>query len=55
MTVADQGVGMPAADSGSGASLGMQLVRMLAKQLGGSLEFSGNPGTTVTLKFPLLR
>jgi two-component sensor histidine kinase len=55
MTVADRGIGMPSTASGPGTSLGMQLVHMLAKQLGGGLEFGGSPGTRVTLQFPLVR
>lgn len=52
MTVADQGAGMPAgAAEGTGASLGMQIVRMLTKQLRGTLDFGGSPGTTVCLSF----
>jgi two-component sensor histidine kinase len=53
MTVADQGRGMPpGAADGTGTSLGMQIVRMLTRQLRGSLEFGVALGTTVCLSFP---
>ena len=54
LTVADQGVGMTAAPSTNGASLGMQLVHMLARQLNGAIEFGKGAGTAVTLVFPLV-
>lgn len=51
LTVADHGVGMPALPNTAGTSLGLELVRMLAKQLRGTLEFSSGPGTTICLTF----
>jgi PAS domain S-box-containing protein len=53
LTVADNGVGLPPAfDPGRCDSLGLQLVCDLAAQLGGSLTWSRNGGTAVTVRFP---
>lgn len=53
LTVADQGVGMAADAAGRTTSMGLQIVHMLAKQLGGTIQFGPGPGATVTLNFPL--
>lgn len=54
LEVADDGVGMPAADSGARQSLGLQLVEALAGQLGGNVRFENtDPGLAVRLTFPL--
>jgi two-component sensor histidine kinase len=52
VAVADQGAGMTSNAQGKGTSLGMQLVQMLAKQLKGTVVFSGPPGVTAVLRFP---
>jgi PAS domain S-box-containing protein len=49
LTVHDNGVGMP--DSARRGS-GTRLVRALAQQLGGTIEWRGPPGTDVTIRFP---
>lgn len=51
LTVSDDGVGMP--EDVSGDSLGLQLVDMLAAQLDGTVEFTGEEGTTATLTFEM--
>ncbi len=51
LTVADDGVGRSEVAVGEG--LGLRLCRMVAKQLGGDLEITGPPGTTVRVSFPL--
>ncbi|HEV7252918.1 MAG TPA: PAS domain-containing protein [Mesorhizobium sp.] len=48
--VADDGVGMSAEQRGSGT--GTKLMRALAQQLGGTIEWRGPPGTQVGLTFP---
>lgn len=48
--VADDGVGMPRGEPAAGA-LGLELVRLLAQQLGGTIEIASPPGTRVTLRF----
>lgn len=45
LTVADDGVGAPAPDDGGPASFGLELIRMLAHQLDGTLEQRGESGT----------
>jgi PAS domain S-box-containing protein len=52
LVVRDDGIGMPAPSSGSDwSTLGVQLVRGLASQLEGTVEFATNGGTQVTLRF----
>jgi len=46
LTVADDGVGLPA-KSASSPGLGQQLIEAFAKQIGGHLTISGPPGTEV--------
>jgi PAS domain S-box-containing protein len=54
LTVQDTGVGLPAGlDVHQAASLGLQLVAMLTEQLGGTLTLAQQPGTTMTVTFPL--
>ena len=50
LRVSDSGVGFEKANHSP--TLGMQLVGILAKQLGGSVEFRSSAGTTVELEFP---
>jgi two-component sensor histidine kinase len=53
LTVSDNGIGMPAAfDLEHSASLGLTLVRRLARQLKGTLSASVHDGTSVQLAFP---
>jgi PAS domain S-box-containing protein len=53
LTVADDGVGLPADFNGQGApTLGMRIVSALGAQLAGTLEFlSCDPGTAIRLTF----
>ncbi|MBN1537632.1 MAG: PAS domain S-box protein [Anaerolineales bacterium] len=53
LTVSDNGVGLPRGVNFENAeTLGMQLVCLLTRQLGGVIEANGHPGTTVCVKFP---
>jgi two-component sensor histidine kinase len=55
LSVADDGIGFPGGrvpdDSDTGGNLGLALVRTLAAQLAGSLEFRGEGGVRCTLVF----
>ncbi|MCJ7523644.1 MAG: PAS domain S-box protein [Candidatus Aminicenantes bacterium] len=52
LIVADNGIGLPAGfDAKNKKSLGLQLVTMLTKQLGGSLTIESSGGTAVHLTF----
>ena len=51
LTVSDNGKGLEAAPPREG-SLGMTIMRSLAAQLGGSIGWSSEPGTTARLAFP---
>ena len=56
VTLADDGVGMAASATGTDARLGFgsRLIRMLARQLQGTVDWSdAAPGTTVRVSFPL--
>jgi two-component sensor histidine kinase len=53
LTVADRGPGFPPERARSG-SLGMQLIRALARQLGAKLEFGSEGGGRVTLRMTRL-
>jgi len=57
MTVADQGVGLPAGldpNAGRQTSLGMRMVTSLTRQLGGTLAFeNAAPGTRAVFSMPL--
>lgn len=53
LVVWDDGVGLPAEfDHQSAASLGLQLVNSLTRQLGGALTFANGAGTRVEIVFP---
>lgn len=53
LSVADNGPGMPPGyDVHSTGSLGLTLVRMLVKQLGGSLALDSGPGARFRITFP---
>lgn len=52
LTVADNGVGMPGTSGdGEATSIGVKVVRALAKQIRGELEIELNEGTAFTLRF----
>jgi two-component sensor histidine kinase/ABC-type amino acid transport substrate-binding protein len=53
LVVRDDGTGLPAAEDASGPTIGMNLVRTLAAQLGGEFEASGGKGTTARVTFPV--
>jgi two-component sensor histidine kinase len=53
LTVRDTGVGLPPhTDPQSSDSLGLRLVGMLAKQIGGMLHLASEGGTTARIAFP---
>jgi two-component sensor histidine kinase len=53
LQVKDTGAGLPAGlDHRASATLGLQLVHMLAKQLGGDVTFASAGGTTVDVHVP---
>jgi two-component sensor histidine kinase len=54
LSVSDDGQGIPADfDLSTMKSLGMTIVASLVRQLGGTLELVREPGTTITIRFPL--
>jgi len=53
LTVADRGPGLPVGfDWNSPKSLGITIVRALARQLGGEIELGLSPGTEIALRIP---
>jgi PAS domain S-box-containing protein len=53
ITVTDNGIGMPSSlDIKKTATLGLQLVNMLARQLGGQVSMESASGTAFTIGFP---
>jgi len=53
LKVHDNGVGMPKAfHLGKTASLGMKIIRLLTKQIGGTIEMDHSHGTTFQITFP---
>jgi two-component sensor histidine kinase len=57
LTVADNGVGLPdggsKADANQAEGIGLTLIEMLAKQIGGELAISVAQGTRLSLRFPV--
>jgi two-component sensor histidine kinase len=54
LTVADDGVGLPPDfDQGTVPSLGLQIVRAFARQLGGTFAMASAGGTRCSLEFPI--
>jgi len=54
LTVADNGVGLPAdLDWEKSDTLGLRLIKMLSKQINGSIELDRSAGTAFRLKFPM--
>jgi two-component sensor histidine kinase len=54
LSVTDNGVGLPdEVDVAKTTSIGIQLLRVLARQLRGTVEISREEGTRVTVSFPL--
>jgi two-component sensor histidine kinase len=52
LEIRDDGIGLPEeADPGKLQSLGMNLIQALSSQLGASLEYLGNPGFGIRLRF----
>lgn len=60
LAVQDDGIGLPpelapledTSPGSSSTTLGLTLIRMLAKQIGGAARFEGPPGTHALLRFP---
>ena len=54
LAVEDNGVGLPPGGlvAGNSKSLGLQIVRILARQLDGAVEQEACPGTRIVLRFP---
>jgi len=53
LSVTDEGIGLPVNfDDEKTKTLGIQIIRILAKQLCGTLEIKASPGTSVTIRFP---
>jgi two-component sensor histidine kinase len=53
LTISDNGIGLPEDfDARTTRSLGMQMIRMLTKQLDGKYFISGSPGVTIVVRFP---
>jgi PAS domain S-box-containing protein len=53
LSVSDDGIGMHEAREGKGrGSLGLTLVRLLAEQLGGTMEIASSKGTSCRIRFP---
>ena len=52
LVIADNGIGLPAGfDPTLTGSLGLELIQMLTQQLDGTLEITGTPGLTLTIRF----
>jgi PAS domain S-box-containing protein len=53
IVIRDNGIGMPESATSNSPGFGLQLVTMLAKQIGGSVRFEYQAGTIFTLEFGL--
>ena len=54
LTIADNGKGLPVDfDIKNTSSLGMEMMKALSKQLGGSFQVKGNPGVTISIEFQI--
>ena len=54
LTITDNGKGLPVDfDVKNTSSLGMEMMKALSKQLGGSFQVKGNPGVTITVEFQI--
>jgi PAS domain S-box-containing protein len=54
LSVADTGIGLPPGlDFQNTETLGLQIVSLLARQLGGTIEIRGDHGVTATVRFPV--
>ncbi len=54
LTIADNGRGLPESfDVKAASSLGMEMIKALSKQLGGSFKIKASPGVTITIEFQL--
>jgi two-component sensor histidine kinase len=51
LSVADDGIGLPAAPETSGTGIGLGMVSGLARQIGGTLTVESSAGTVYTLSF----
>ncbi len=55
LTVADNGIGLPAGtDWENPGTMGLQLVKMLCRQINGSMEMDHFAGTRIRLRFPMI-
>lgn len=53
LSLSDDGIGLAAGgEAPQGGGLGMQLITLLSGQLDGAVEWSGSPGTRLSLTFP---
>ncbi len=53
LVVRDNGRGLPDGESGDSTGFGLMLIRMLAEQLGGNLEYRNDGGAVFTIEFML--
>ena len=53
LKVSDHGIGFPVNfDAEKNKTLGLQIIRVLVKQIGGTLQIDNSPGATFTIHFP---
>jgi two-component sensor histidine kinase len=54
LSIVDNGRGLPGSfNLAETSSLGMEMMKVLSKQLGGSFEIKNDPGVAVTVKFKI--
>ena len=54
LTVSDEGIGMPSGfDMKNSKSMGLPIVDILARQIGGKLKMRSQPGACFTIQFPI--